>query len=964
MTSPAPGSANAFTIASNNYLAFASVFVESYRRHHPAAEVCVAIADRRDPGIDYERLPFRTVFAEELGIPAFLSIAFHYDILELNTAIKPFVFSWLRDHAGWDRALYFDPDILILSPLRDVENALEHAQAVITPHLTAPIDDEHRPSERQIRMMGIYNLGFVGLRLDPSTESFLAWWQRRLERFCINDPHHGLFVDQSWMDFAPAFLERVEILRSPRLNVAYWNLGQREVELAGDSYRVAGEPLGFVHWSGLDLDRPEQLSRHQDRISLDERPVLRRLLGAYRDQILSAGHERFTRVPYGYDTFRPEAIPIAKFLRRTLLRVDPHGRRFADPFDIAADDSFFRWLSEPLRFPLGTLNRAALAVWESRPELVERFRDVVHDELPRFLDWLHSGGGAGAGLAPELLAGLEVFAAPDATPVPFQQEPFRPFLQLTHEATPNVLEVVKLGEPGAWAPWLLEPFPGAGERPWLSRLAILCWEKSPVLQRTFPAPLGGDLDALAVWLATRGEPELGLAPELVSALSSRLPIELRSRPPRSLSASPGDRAEMAAAASALSQTGAAVTSATGAVAPPRSGATRRAFGVQVLAARRSEPDSAELASATLAALAEAGIAHQEIDLDAEPLASIVESQLAPAGGSPWPVTLTHVDLRLAPWRFGWLAAGVSQGGCRIGYLDWEFATIPAHYQERLKQWDEIWTPSRFARDVLAAGAAVPVHWVPPYRPVADPTARVDPATAGSAVPARILASFRADDPIERDDPWMVIEAARRLVALRPERAWAVVLRIDALAAHSNPASPGAELVAALRDAASGLPVEIETSVRSARQRRGVHFTADLYLHLRRTGGYSGEIVDAALAGVPVVALAHGARADWLDDATGFPVASRPARLGRSLGPVPGSTLAVEADPDAAAAALAQALGDPAESARRAAAARKRVEALYGKPAAATRMLRELDRVRDRIAVRQQRSQAETRAGEN
>src|SRR6185295_10524823 len=204
---------HACTIASNNYLALARVFAESYKRHHPGAEVYVCIADRPDPRVPYAQLPFVPVFAAELPIPRFDNFAFRYDILELNTAVKPFLLEHLRTRFGLDRIFYFDPDILVLDRLSGLEELLDRHPAVLIPHITRGLDDGLLPPERMILMAGVYNLGFLGLKLDGSTAEFLSWWQDRLYRFCVNDIHNGLFVDQSWMDLAPAFLDDVAVAR-------------------------------------------------------------------------------------------------------------------------------------------------------------------------------------------------------------------------------------------------------------------------------------------------------------------------------------------------------------------------------------------------------------------------------------------------------------------------------------------------------------------------------------------------------------------------------------------------------------------------------------------------------------------------------------------------------------------------------------------------------------------------------
>jgi glycosyltransferase involved in cell wall biosynthesis len=127
--------------------------------------------------------------------------------------------------------------------------------------------------------------------------------------------------------------------------------------------------------------------------------------------------------------------------------------------------------------------------------------------------------------------------------------------------------------------------------------------------------------------------------------------------------------------------------------------------------------------------------------------------------------------------------------------------------------------------------------------------------------------------------------------------------------------------------------------------------ADLYLDLSRRGGFSRDVVDAVDAGLAIVALDNGARRDWLDEGTGYPIRAALAPLGRNFGSIPGSTPAPRADRDAVAAALASALASPAARTAKAAAAAGRVESLYGRLPAAARLLRELDRIRLRLAAR-------------
>ncbi|HEV7786545.1 MAG TPA: hypothetical protein VGQ28_14455, partial [Thermoanaerobaculia bacterium] len=217
----------ACTIIANNYLAYARAFTRSFLERHPAGSVCVLIVDRPQPGHRYEDEPFAVTFADQLGISGFSHFSFRYSIVELSTAVKPWFLLHLHRTLGVDRVCYFDPDILILGDLGELYDRVGRADAVLTPHLTAPIDDSLVPGEREILLSGIYNLGFLGLAFNDRTLAFLDWWKQRLYRWCLHEVDKGLFVDQRWMDLAPAFLPRTEILRDPGYNVAYWNLVHR-----------------------------------------------------------------------------------------------------------------------------------------------------------------------------------------------------------------------------------------------------------------------------------------------------------------------------------------------------------------------------------------------------------------------------------------------------------------------------------------------------------------------------------------------------------------------------------------------------------------------------------------------------------------------------------------------------------------------------------------------------------------
>ena len=123
----------------------------------------------------------------------------------------------------------------MLGDLTELYERLGRADAVLTPHLTAPIEDARGPLRAgDPALRGLQPGVPRHLASTPRTLPFLDWWARRLYRECLHEVERGLFVDQRWMDFAPAFLPGAEILRDPGYNVAYWNLAHRD-ELDGDA---------------------------------------------------------------------------------------------------------------------------------------------------------------------------------------------------------------------------------------------------------------------------------------------------------------------------------------------------------------------------------------------------------------------------------------------------------------------------------------------------------------------------------------------------------------------------------------------------------------------------------------------------------------------------------------------------------------------------------------------------------
>src|SRR5579859_3800759 len=98
--------------------------MESVAVHEPEARRVVVATDGPIPALE----PLaRVVDARRFGAP-YAAMSVYYDALELNTAVKPYVFFKMLTEPGVTSATYLDPDIVVFRPLDAVRQGLSDAQ--------------------------------------------------------------------------------------------------------------------------------------------------------------------------------------------------------------------------------------------------------------------------------------------------------------------------------------------------------------------------------------------------------------------------------------------------------------------------------------------------------------------------------------------------------------------------------------------------------------------------------------------------------------------------------------------------------------------------------------------------------------------------------------------------------------------------------------------------------------------
>ncbi len=377
------------TIVARNYLAAARVLARSFRAHNPDGTCWTLVIDDVDHEVDSSLEPFEVLRPEELSIEPWDRMTAGYSVLELSTAVKPWLLRHLLHERGVERVTYLDPDIQVFDSLADVDALLREHALLVNPHLTAPMPrDGRKPAETDILTSGSFNLGFAGFAAGEEIDALLAWWAERLATDCLIAPERGYFVDQRWMDFAPGLIPSLYVLRDAGYNVAYWNLASRDLRCGAHGYTVNGEPLRFFHFSGYDPDRPDSLSRHQDRIELDRHPVTHELCDGYSRALTAEQHDEWRRRPYAWGAL-PDGTPLDA-AARSAYREAVSGGALADEriFTDAGGRAFLRYLCSPAAHGGERgVTRYLEALHGSRSDLRDAFGDLDGPAGARFAAW-------------------------------------------------------------------------------------------------------------------------------------------------------------------------------------------------------------------------------------------------------------------------------------------------------------------------------------------------------------------------------------------------------------------------------------------------------------------------------------------------------------------------------------------------------------------------------------------------
>lgn len=323
---------------------------------------------------------------EALGSGDFHERAFAGDFSTLSASLKATLLRSLLSAGGGEAAIYLGPETYVLDSFRDVESLLEASAIVFVPRLIdASPESTSAEFERRLLTQGALDPDFVALVDGDETRRFLYWWESRTRHSCFQRPDSSRIPEALWLGYASAHFSQSAILRDPRFNVGPARKSFTRVEERDEGFFVDDRPVATLQTRGLET--ATGVFPRETRLpgSKPLPPSTRHLLERYLSLLDRAGHGRFRRSAYAFDSFSDgrRIHPLLREIYKSLA--EEERRSFGDPFESGREGGFLPWARTAPR--AGALSPFLRAVYESRPDVMAAFPQAEGEDHAEFLRW-------------------------------------------------------------------------------------------------------------------------------------------------------------------------------------------------------------------------------------------------------------------------------------------------------------------------------------------------------------------------------------------------------------------------------------------------------------------------------------------------------------------------------------------------------------------------------------------------
>lgn len=330
------------------------------------------------------------------------------------------------------------------------------------------------------------------------------------------------------------------------------------------------------------------------------------------------------------------------------------------------------------------------------------------------------------------------------------------------------------------------------------------------------------------------------------------------------------------------------------------------LGINLVGWHTAELGVGESARVAAKALQASKIAHTLIPLKATCLANKADTSVSHLlqENNPYPINVFHIDAPQSKDIDPSHGKAFRNGKYNIGYWAWELPEFPDAWIENFKYFDEIWAPSNFVRDAIAAKSPIPVVTIPHCIDFQIPSGNY--RTQLNLPGDKYLFCFAYDlnSYQPRKNPQAVIEAYRHAF-LSSDRREDVGLVIKTQSRTRNPEAY-AKLLTAIEGVTNCFLID-ETLPRETVY--GLMNACDSYVSLHRSEGFGLTVAETMFLGKPVLSTNWSATSEFLDPKNGCPVDYRLIELEETHGPYSKGQIWADPSPEDAAQYMLKLVND-------------------------------------------------------
>ena len=271
--------------------------------------------------------------------------------------------------------------------------------------------------------------------------------------------------------------------------------------------------------------------------------------------------------------------------------------------------------------------------------------------------------------------------------------------------------------------------------------------------------------------------------------------------------------------------------------------------------------------------------------------------------NPHPVNIFHVDPPASEEIDHHHGANFRKDKYNIAYWAWELPEFPDHWVKQAAHFHEIWCPSAFVRDAIAAKVSRPVHVMP--HAISFPTPAANGRERFKLPTDRFLFLFAYDlnSYQERKNPLAVVAAYRR--AFPNERGVGLVIKTQ------NP-ERNTEAYARLQAALTGLQhAQIITEALPSGDVHLLQAACDAFVSLHRAEGFGLSVAECMYLSKPVISTDWSATAEFVNAHNGCPVRCTLVKLTETHGPYQQGQIWAEPNVEHAAEWMQRLVNEPA-----------------------------------------------------